>query len=55
MYLGFSAAEHADDAEADRLHREGRRPGVAQYRQTNKAVAVYVRMQWNVWTDKLNL
>ena len=54
-YLFFTATEHTDDAEADRLNGEGGRPVLGQDGQADVAVTVDVRVYGNVETDEHHL
>lgn len=46
--LLLATGEHGDDAEADGLHGQGRRPVVCQDGQTDVAIAVHVGVHRNV-------
>lgn len=54
-FLFFAAGQHADYAEAHRLHGKRRRPIVGQDGQTDVAVAVDVRMDRDVRADEHHL
>jgi len=51
-FLFFAATKHAHNTKANWLHRECGRPIISQNRQTNMSIAVNVRMNWNILTNK---
>ena len=55
MDLLWAGAEHAKDTEANSRHIESRGPVLVQDGQTYVAIAVYVRVHWNMRFDECNL
>ena len=55
MYLLWAGAEHAKDTEANSRHIESRGPVLVQNGQAYMAIAVNVRVHWNVGFDECNL
>ena len=55
MDLLWAGAEHAKDTEANSRHIESRGPVLVQDGQTYVAIAVYVRVHWNMRLDERNL
>jgi len=53
--LLFGRGKHGDDRETDRLHTEGGRPVVSQYRQADVAVAVDVLVHRDCFSDEGHL
>ena len=54
-HLFLAAAEHGDDRETDRHDRQSWRPVVSQYRKTDVTIAVYMRVNRDVLTNKHHL
>lgn len=54
-YLLFTTAEHGDDAKANRLNAQRRRPIISENTQAYMTVGVDVGMQWNVVPGKSHL
>lgn len=54
-YFFFTTAEHADDAEADRLDGESGWPVFGENWQADVSVAIYMWMNWYVGPHKCHL
>lgn len=54
-YFFFTTGEHANNTETDGLDGEGRRPVLGQDGQTYMAIAIHMRVDWDVGAYKYNL